>query len=108
MLSEYAAIYLPSKDACGQWLSDRRALEKWLLEEMARELGGAIATELVEARGSYMTPAGVVVVEPITIVKSFCAAGPHRDWIHSLAGELKARARQQVVAIETSQGMEFV
>lgn len=109
MLSEHADIYVPSKDADGQLLPDRDDLLDWLLVEMGREFGGATATQLTEGRGSYKTADGVVVIEPITIVRSFCAdAGSHRARVRALARELKARARQESVAIKTPQGMEFV
>jgi hypothetical protein len=105
MLSNYKAIYLPTIGD-DRPLSNRDDLLDWLLVEMALAYGGAIATQ--EGRGSWTTPAGVVVVEPITIVKSFCAPDLGNDWLHALARELKARAWQEAVAIETPQGMEFV
>lgn len=109
MLSEYADIYVPSKDGEGQPLSNQEALLKWLLKEMAHEFGGATATQLVSGWGSYKTSAGVVVIEPIAIVRSFCTdVDSHSDQLRALAGELKVREQQETVAIETPRGMEFV
>lgn len=107
-LDEYVAIYLPSKDASGQPLPERDALLEWLLVEMALAFGGATATQTAEGQGAWTTPTGVVVVEPITIVKSFCAPGVDHGRLRALARELKARAQQETVAIETSAGMELV
>lgn len=107
MLSDYRAIYVPSDDGSGRPLPDRDELLQWLLVEMARAYGGATATETVEGQGTWATPAGVVVVEPITIVKSYCAS-PDDNGLHALARALKVRARQEAVAIETPRGMEFV
>lgn len=106
MLSDCRAIYLPAKDASGRPLPDRDAVLEWLLVELALAYGGAIATE--EGQGSWTTPAGVVIVEPISIVKSYCAPGIDDGRLRVLAGELKARARQKAVAIETPAGMELV
>ncbi|MFQ5857645.1 MAG: hypothetical protein ACE5LU_18725 [Anaerolineae bacterium] len=108
-MSEYAAIYLATNDASGRPLPDRDDLLEWVLMEMAREFGGATATETVEGRGAWSTPAGIVVVEPITIVKSyFGSAGSADDRLRALARVLKDRARQKAVAIETRRGLELV
>jgi hypothetical protein len=106
MLSDYKAIYVASTNFNGRPLPNRDELVAWLVRELARAYGGAIATQA--GQGSWMTPAGVVLVEPITVVKSYCAPGIDDGRLRALACELKARARQQAVAIETPAGLALV
>lgn len=108
-LDKYIAIYIPTKDAKGEDLNyvTRANRLKDVRKEFARAFGGF--TEY-EAIGGWESN-GKVVIEPITIVKSFYSAGSDRyayQLARTLALVIKTDLKQEAVTIEQNGGLSFI
>lgn len=106
MITDFMSIYLPTLDQQDRLVPNREMMLDWLLCQMSGRFGGATA---LPARGAWSTSSGLLVVEPIAIVKSYCPSTcGHENWMVELARQLKDMADQDSVAIETPEGMNFV
>jgi len=109
MLTNFVSIYVPNTQGTnGIVNSDKRAR---ILDDTARQLsnafGGATAQD---ATGYYVSEAGELVTETVTIVKAYHDkdAQDAQDIARNIAGWIKTTLQQEAVTIETNQGMEFI
>ena len=96
-LSHRVVVYVPS-ESNGNPIPDRDALVDHVLSTLSDLCGGATASDAV---GYWMSPAGSLVKEPVTLAFAYCSdLEPVIDGLLQLALELKKRAGQESVAFE--------
>ena len=109
MLSLYIKVYIPStvevnKPAPAALLSEVRAN---VIRTLAGLFGGVT---LQDGVGAWVSDAGEVVTENVTIATSFCESldDTARSSVRTLAEYIKSTMGQEAVSVETREGLEFV
>lgn len=107
-LDKYVAVYIPTKDAKGEDLNlvTRANRLKDVRKEFARAFGGFTEYEALGGWGSN----GKVIIEPITIIKSFYSGDdlPASQLARTLALVIKHDLKQEAVTIEQNGGISFI
>ena len=100
-------LYVPSKDRHGKRISNRKvaaAAERLF----SRCFGGCTC---FAARGVYSSETGTLIKERIRIVESSCTdneLAQHLPDVRAFAEQMKSKLRQEAVALEINNRLEFV
>lgn len=109
MLHNSVTFYVPSTKNVGQKLSrkEQNALVQLVADKLAGWFGGATATK---GQGFYKANDGQLIVETVTLVKSYheCAVEQALALVEDLARTIKEQYGQESIAIETTNGIEFI
>lgn len=108
MLSQFVSVYVPGTLGTAGTLSDeeRTRYTRETASKLAAKFGGATA---IPATGYYIADNGDLVPETVTIVKSFYSdnAGAF-EFAVEVAAWLKSELKQELVSVETENGLSFV
>ncbi len=109
MLEKFVTFYVPSTFDVGKPLPVReyKALVSRIAESFSISFGGATATE---GQGFYKADNGELIVESVTLVKSYHALDSQSALaiVLPLAESIKSEYGQEAIAIETNEGILFV
>lgn len=106
VLTQSISIYVPSTR--GPARIDSRPYVAKIAKELSKLFGGATA---IPASGAWVNANGELITEKVTIVKSFASPediSRKRAEVFALAKDLKADLLQDLVSIETPNGLELI
>lgn len=111
MLSNYIAIYVPGTTQETQAITEaqhQKTVEK-VGAQLSAKFGGASAYDV---RGFWMSDVHGLVIDRITVVKSFYngdyTSAEVLEFARHIAQGLKDEFNQEAVTIETPEGIEFI
>lgn len=109
MLHNFVSVYVPGTFGLSGALDPK--VKAQVTSETARRLSSAFGGATAQnAEGYYVADNGELVVENVTIVKSYHDKTPAQalEIARSIADWLKVTLEQELVSIETESGLEFV
>jgi hypothetical protein len=107
MIKTYVSVYVPGTKNIDQKLDDstHQIIVNQIMVKLSNSFGGCTAQN---ATGGYIDTAGSLIIENITIVKSYTDNPDSLGIIRGIAIQLKSDLAQESVTIESNDGIEFI
>ena len=106
-LNAKVAIYVPSTTDVNVPTDNKEFVSK-VMTKFSEWFGGCTSTPAV---GGWVSNSGVLVVENVTIVYTFCTPesfGEHFEEVYTLAAEIRDEMKQEAVTMEYNGQVKFV